>query len=360
MLQTAMEGGQEKRQSVDPFWDFAPRELLTSIIDLLTLSGNRLSIRDLLRVIRNAPNSTESARCFLNPAFRKELQDAGKPVWDGECYRRLLAAAAAQLDDARANDLSETTDYLTNDFPSMHAELRTSVVATLMARLTGLARSPFAQLFDCTTTVTPEDTFNGKIHILDLPIKEYGEVGRLAQTLYKLCWQRSVERRGNKGRDVFLWADEGQHFVTKADMLFLQTARESRATTVYLTQSVANIRGALDDRGNSTHASDSFLGNFQTMLFHANGCPATNEFAERVFGREIRSMGSAAMSPDGDILTGIQKGFYPEVPAIRFTTLKKGGPANDYLAEAVVFQSGRRWSANHRKNWLLGQFKQNF
>jgi hypothetical protein len=51
----------------------------------------------------------------------------------------------------------------------------------------------------------------------------------------------------------------------------------------------------------------------------------------------------------------------PILPAIRFSTLKKGGLANDKLVQAYVFQAGRVWlgdDARHNKNWLLAEFRQ--
>ena len=92
----------------------------------------------------------------------------------------------------------------------------------------------------------PEDTFKGKIIVLNLPVKEYNELGQFAQVLFKFIWQRAVERRLPPGinrqaaeqtiRPVFLWADESQFFVNSYDALFQSTARASRACTVYLTK----------------------------------------------------------------------------------------------------------------------------
>jgi hypothetical protein len=142
-------------------------------------------------------------------------------------------------------------------------------------------------LFCTDVTFTPEDTFKGRIIILNLPVKEYNELGQFAQVLFKFVWQRAVERRASgipradaeqKIRPVFLWADESQFFVNSYDSLFQSTARSSRACTVYLTQNLPSYLAAFSG-ANSRAEAEAFLGNLQTKIFHANGDPSTNTTA---------------------------------------------------------------------------------
>jgi hypothetical protein len=228
-----------------------------------------------------------------------------------------------------------------------------------MTRLTCLLRSPFRQLFCGQTTITPDQTFEGKVVILNLPVKKFGESGRFAQILFKTIWQRAVERRGSQGKPVFLWADEAQFFVTKYDMQFQQTARSSRAASVYLTQSVVNFRASLDS-ANSTNISDSLLGNLQTKIFHANACPLTNEYAQKLFGEEMQTVVGHTTSQAGRS-NSFSKTILPILPAIRFTVIRKGGSSNNKIVEAYIFQAGRVWKGDdgkHSKNWILAAFKQ--
>ena len=112
----------------------------------------------------------------------------------------------------------------------------------MIEKIKQLAGSAFTSMADCflrgmlrtlfctDLTVKPEDTFDGKIIILNLPVKEYNELGQFAQVLFKFIWQRAVERRilplidpkkaEQNIRPVFLWADESQFFVNSYDALF--------------------------------------------------------------------------------------------------------------------------------------------
>jgi hypothetical protein len=366
LLQTAMEGGRERSKAQDPFWDDAVSQLLTNSIDLVLLGTGQVNLPDVIEVIRTAPRSEQEAATF--GASREQLDEMHsrkEVIWSemSKCAQ-LLSSAMQRMEDtpdsARKEDLKETAKYFLCELANLDTRTRSNILATLMSRLTALLRSPFRQLFCGDTTVRPEDSFDGKVIVLNLPVKEYGEVGRFAQILFKTIWQRAVERRGSAGKPVFLWADEAQFFVTRYDMLFQQTARSSRAAAVYLTQSVVNFRAALDSSDDASSISDSLLGNLQTKIFHANACPNTNEYAERLFGSELQWTANASAGAAGS-QAGAQRVMLPILPAIRFSTLKKGGLANDKLVQAYVFQAGRVWlgdDARHNKNWLLAEFRQ--
>jgi len=62
--------------------------------------------------------------------------------------------------------------------------------------------------------VTPEDCLAGKILVIDLPVKEFAEVGQFAAIIWKYLFQRAVERRvvAVNPRPCFLFVDESQIF----------------------------------------------------------------------------------------------------------------------------------------------------
>ena len=122
----------------------------------------------------------------------------------------------------------------------------------------------------------------GTILVIDLPVKEFGEVGLFSQVLWKIAFQRAMERRSLKGspRPVFLWADEAQYFVTSPnDMQFQTTCRSAGVATVFLSQNVSNFYAALGNGERGKAEADSIFANLNTKIFHANGDPVTNEWA---------------------------------------------------------------------------------
>jgi len=350
----------------DPYWDDALRELLTHAVDLAVLGTRavgiqegrpdaepRLALEDLTEIIRTAPQSRAEA---ASSAWRNPKTSL--------CWRFLHAAnehlaksgkLRAEGEEGRLQDLVQTVDYWMSAFPALNDRTRSVVVSSFTSKATGLLRYPLRELLCGEASVgasaAPEVTHQGKIVILNLPVKLYGEVGRFAQAIWKTVWQRATERRtalmsgGHCSQSpVFLWADESQYFITREDALFQQTARSARAATVYLTQSISNYYAALGGES-SRPAIDSLLGNLQTKIFHANGDPVTNEWAEKVFGHWKLPVSSSGMSGGGPSTNETETPL-PLVPASRFTTLAKGGRDHKKVVQAYVFQGGRTWDGD--------------
>lgn len=369
---SALSPGESAVSGIDPYWNEALRELLTHAIDLAILSTydprskrSFLTLELLFDIVRSAPQSPADtqARVWLQRTCARAIREAEQRQ---HVYPR-----------ERQRDLKQTVQYWMYDFPRVSDRTRSIVVSSFTAKAAGLLRSPLRELFSeggQRADFEPERSLEGKVIIVNLPVKVYGEVGRFAQVLYKTVWQRAIERRSDMQqlfpngeanpsydpdwRPVFLWADESQYFITKEDMLYQQTARSRYAATVYLTQNLPNYYAVLDG-SKGTAATDSLLGNLQTKIFHANGDPATNEWAERVFGKQWKDIDSETVNRGGGYRPGQGHGdsslssstvpqLVPVLEASRFTTLLKGGvaekPEESLQVQAYIFQAGRRWA----------------
>jgi hypothetical protein len=203
-------------------------------------------------------------------------------------------------------------------------------------------------------TFAPEESHMGRVIILDFPIKSFGEIGRFVQVLYKTLWQMSTEDRKvlvdqktgvlSGEAPVFLWADESQYFVTSRDLAFQLTARSKCVSTVYLTQNLPNYYAMLKGADNRSIA-DSLLGNLQTKIFHANGDPATNRWAEQLFSQAVTGMRNRSSNLTGDRTIGRSDSLQPVLLAREFLTLRKGGRLASGIVDAIVFQAGHTWDA---------------
>lgn len=232
-------------------------------------------------------------------------------------------------------------------------------------------RGKMRELFCEATSLSPQDVIAGRIVVVDLPVKEWSEVGRMAAVLWKYCLQKAVERRADNpdglGRPIFVWADECQHFASRYDCLFQATARSSRVASVYMTQSYPSLVAALGGESLGKAATDSLLGNMGTKIFHANSDRETNRLASEIVGRRLQSLrsfgsgGSLSLGGQPTAGSSVTRGRSEhmdfEIQPMEFSTLRKGGEENGHSSDALVFQNGRLWGATGR-TWQKIAFRQ--
>jgi type IV secretory pathway TraG/TraD family ATPase VirD4 len=215
-----------------------------------------------------------------------------------------------------------------------------------------LITRPLRKIFCTDTNVRPEDAFDGKIIIVDLPIQEFRMAGRLASLAWKFCFQLAVLRRkpptNGYLRPVFMWCDEAQNFITDFDAEYQAVARSAGGCTVYLTQNRESFRRVL---GNND-AVDALLGNLQAKFFCQNS-GETNEWSAKLLGeRWLKVTSVSAGQSRNDNTIGVpeqrnhnsgvsrsdQRRYFVE-PAT-FTTLRRGGDLYNFQVDAIVFNGG--------------------
>jgi len=355
-------GGGRGRED-EGYWKRASRQLLRNAIDLLLLSGQRITVLDIYQVIISAATS----------AAQKRSQE-----WRSEsmCFRCLDIADKRQKSRREQLDLEVVAAYFFSEYPALADKTRGVIVSTFTSMADVLMRGHLRDLFCDDTNVTPEAVQDGAVIVIDLPVKTFADVGVFSQVLWKYAFQRSIERRdvSQNGRPVFLWADEAQNIITSYDMQFQTTCRSSRVATVYLTQNVSNVYAVLGGQQKGEHEASSLFANLNTKVFHANGDPVTNSWASNLIGRsrQFRASGNSSRQSSGgwpfafgiEALTepvntsaGFSEIWDVDVQPSAFTQLRTGGPANGWTIDGILFQNGRRFQASGR-NWLPVSFKQ--
>jgi hypothetical protein len=332
----------------DAYWQRTLKQLLRNAIDLAVISADDLDLPSLYRIITSAPRT---------PA------EAADAAWqqNSVCHRLIEVAEGRAVEKNRQSDFDLTRDYWLREFPSLAEETRSVIVSTFTSMADCFLRGMLRKLFCTRLDFKPEDTFDGKIIVLNLPVKEHNELGQFAQVLFKYVWQRAVERRipplitpedaEQTIRPVFLWADESQFFANSYDALFQSTARASRACTVYLTQNLPSYFAAFSG-ANARAEVEAFIGNLQTKIFHANGDPTTNNWAADSIGKTRQMRYSGSLSEQlarGQGNTGMNQSAGGSevieylVQPQEFTMLRTGGEECDMQVDGIIFQGGRRW-----------------
>ncbi|MDX2199509.1 MAG: TraM recognition domain-containing protein [Phycisphaerae bacterium] len=349
-------GGQEDQG----FWRRSMRQLVRNCVDLLLLAGVEVSIPSLYRVVISAPQNREQAAAA---AWREKSL----------CFQCLQKAESRAQNPTQQRDFDLVADYFLFEFANLSEKTRSVVVSSFTSLIDVLNRGLLRELFSTTTNITPDVVEEGKIVVIDLPVKEFAEIGVLAQVLWKYMFQRAIERRDVKKspRPVFLMADEAQYFITSYDQQFQTTCRAARVATVLLSQNVSNFYAALGHGDAGRAEADSLFGNLNTRIFHANGDPITNEWASSLIGRsrQLMSNGGNSQSRDwwtamtglgdpGQCSAGFSEIFEYEVQPAVFTRLRTGGPANGGIVDAIVVRNGKVFRQTG-KVWLPVMFRQN-
>jgi type IV secretory pathway TraG/TraD family ATPase VirD4 len=334
-------GKGENSAGKDKFWDDALHHMNTNLVDLPILAGIRVSLPLMRSIVTSAPLSL------------KQVEDQ-KWQETSACAAILREAdeATKKMGEEVRADYEECRNYWLQEFPVLSENTRSIIVLTFSMLVRPFITRPLRKLFSSDTNIRPEDAFAGKIIIVDLPVQEYRLAGRVANLAWKYCFQVAVLRRmqptapGQFLRPVFLWADEAQNFVSEFDAEFQAVARSASGCTVYLTQNRESYRRVL---GNAD-AVDSLLGNLQAKFFCQNSGD-TNEWAAKLLGERWIHVTSTNVgqnrtedihSQGGHQSSGVtrseQRRYFVE-PA-RFTTLKRGGAANNYQVQAIVYNGG--------------------
>lgn len=333
-------GGREE----EGYWRRAARQLMRNSVHLLLLAGESVSVPAIMRVVNTAPTSSALM---------------ADDVWKARsvCLRLLRLAeqrCSAGTDTAavrQRTDLEVVADWWLGAFPDLSEKTRSVIVSTFSSAADVLNRGVLRELLCEDTTLTPEETAEGRIIVLDLPVLEYGETGVLLQGIWKYAFQRAMSRRDMRTspRPVILWMDEAQHFITSHDQMFQTTCRSARVATVMLTQNTGNLYAVLGGDREGRPAADSLLGNLNTKIIHANTDPVTNEWAAGLLGRCRRfflNAGTSRPAPTGwwssarddhsQHSGGVSEQMDYEMQPAEFAMLRTGGPAHGGIVDAVV------------------------
>jgi type IV secretory pathway TraG/TraD family ATPase VirD4 len=331
----------------EPYWDNALNQLLRNAIDVTAAATGGVGLREIREIIKSAP------------LFPEQVES---PEWceNSFCMYAIEQARERELSPEKRRDLEAAADYWTKEFPNLSEKTRSIIVSMFTGLADIFLRGQMHDLFCTGTNLFPEHSELGYILILDLPVKQYGESGRLAQVLFKYLWQKAIERRNvqQSPRPVFIWADEAQNFCASYDMQFQATARSSKACTVYLTQNLPNYYAAFGGGDKGKHETDALLGNLATKIFHANGDHITNNYAADTIGKDWQrkeqiNIGQSQQQGQQNQQQNQSGASSSEVydyivPPIEFTRLRKGGAPNGLIVDGFIFQSGRRWTTTGR------------
>lgn len=364
LLHTVINAGQEKQgsKSDDPFWSDSLESLIVHAIDLCYLAYGSLSIENLYNIVLAAPKSESSgernSKNSFAIAFEKAQDNVQKKILEFEKsllpeQKNLFADKYRYEEEIlkavpEASLLKSIDQFFIENYRLLSSKTRSIVDFSFSTFLSRFLREPIRSLFcNCKTTFQPEDCFNdGKIILLDIPVKKYHKIARDAQILFKLIFQRAAEKRlvDENTPPCFIWSDEGHALLHELDSDFQATARSSRVSTILITQNLpglyANMGGA-----KAEYRVKALLATLGTKFFCSNSDVDTNKFASDLIGEGYIEDESSTATMAGDFSSSRTKSYKLErmVRPEQFSGLKSGAKKNKFLVEAYM----------HRQNHLF-------
>lgn len=278
----------------DSYWETSALNLVRHIIAFIKISTDDVRFDVIGKIMNDLENgvvenlSVEDRRRSVLCLIHSGMTFGKTKKINGELFRAYENAhptknvVGRKLTPSEARDFMNSWNELSVIFPSLNDRTRSSILKRIDAMLSPIASGKMADMFASgENTIYPEDTFKGKIIILDLSLQAYGMLGKVAQGVWKYLFQKAVERRSEDDEQpVFLWVDEAHYFLNELDQRFLTTVRSKKCVTVFLTQNISNFITAIDE--NPTKA---MLGNFKTQIFHRNDSYDTNEYSADLIGK---------------------------------------------------------------------------
>ena len=329
--QSTQGGGDSK------FWEDSLHLLLIQLVSLPVFLGLDVSLTLLRDLLNSAPTSYEQ--------MTDEVWRENSVLWMALSQAdELTLKASPQI----RTDFEQCRNFWLVDFTLLAPKTRSIITMTFGTLVQPIIMGFLNQIFCRDTNVRPEETFDGRIIVVDCPIQELRLVGKIANLIFKYCTQIAILRRkqptqpGTYLRPVVIYADECHYVLSDHDQMFQTTARSVAGCSFYLTQNRDNLLVAL---GNNA-AVDSLLSNLTNKFFCKN-TGSTNEYAANIIGKRYVDITSTSVSHSGhnsghnNSGTSNSEQYRFFVEPQRFTTLKHGGAgANNFVVETIVFKSG--------------------
>lgn len=355
LLLTVLRAGQEKsgKGGDDPFWSESLESLILHALDLVILAYGTLSIENLYNVVLSAPKaegSNDNTKNAFVAAFEKAQSNVSRKIEEFEnslsADKRKLLEDKEIFEETILKEIPEAfklkmiDQFFIESYRVLSPKTRSIVDHSFTTFLNQFLREPIKSLFtECKTTFTPENCYNGAIILLDIPIKKYFKIGRDIQCLFKLIFERAVEKRPvtDDTRPLFIWSDECQFFLMETTNEFQATARSSKIANVMITQNLPGLFAAMGT-SKPEYRTKAFLATLGTKIFNSNACVDTNRYSSELIGDAYEEEESTSMTVSGNFSSSSSKSYKLSrmVRPEQFSGLKSGGKENDYLVEAYV------------------------
>lgn len=373
VLSTVIQASQQKKGGEDSmFWQTALHMTMFNVITLCQLAyEDKITLQLIYDVAQSLPKKKEQGVAAPSPeqerntayarTFLKASARVGKLTeeFKATLSEQQLSLPKEQLDDLleehipQLRRMNQIDNFFFEILHNLSSRTRSIIDFIFLGFLFGLLQDPiYSLLAKHSSTFKLSDCYEqGKIILVNLPVKKYHKVGRDCQVMLKYLWQQAMEARNVllNDRPVFLWADEAQNFLHEYDAEYQATARSCRIATVYISQNLPNYYANMGGE-KSDYTIKSFLGTLATKVFHSNADVETNKYASELMGEDWHKEVQLSETAGIDQLTAgktVSWTLRKLVRAEQLVGLKTGSRQYNYHVVGYMHVQGRKFASNY-------------
>ena len=326
LFTSASELAKPRRESSgsDDIWRQAVENMVRHAVTVAYRATGDLRLEDIVGIVKTAPQS---------------LSQAKDPTWCRESICAQMIETARQRSTGERN-VSLAATYFLSEFPLYPPDTRNSVLFTFSSGSADLfQREPLHSMFFAGTDYTPDILQDGAVLLCEFPVNQYREIGRIATGLLRSSCQRMLDRRAThpSKRPVAIIWDESQKTLLRSDVIFQETARTARCSTIASTQHVPALQDAV-----GPDLKDTFLGNLRTKLFFQNNEPETGDFMRRLCNQKEVLKPTSGSSGTGNASYSETPVLEDALPPQATHNLKTGGKQNRYQVTGFLIVGSKR------------------
>ncbi len=340
------ERGEKGGGKNEKFFEVSCRQLVRNAVEICVAARGTVTAPLLQKLIASAPRS------------EAQIHDSN---WQKNslCFQLITEGDAKPKSEEEEHDFAMAASYFLQEFAEMPYDTRGSVLATYGSLADPLMRGQMLTLFGGETNFLPDHSFYGKVIILDMPIKVYGQAGLMLQAAFKYLWQQAAEQRDVKAnpRFTFFACDEFHAAMTEGDGDFFSTCRSVGICSLVVSQNLSNYYAVMGEAGR--HRVDAMLANLGLTVLHANNDHITNKWASDMIAKswQVKTNFSSQSGETRSASGGGSETHESKVPEEVFTTLATGGPEFRGAVEAIIVRSGQTF-VRSGDVWIKAIFRQ--
>jgi hypothetical protein len=329
-----------KEGGSDSHWRFASKRLLRLCVMALLLAKIPLTLPNLERLATSIPHA-DAGELDCDHPFRKSSYCIAVMDLIEERLRN------GELSPAETQTYEQLGHYFYKEMSRDDQRHKMSIISTFTSVCASFISGRFLPLFNGEkNSVNLADAYGkGTIFLVNIPVQQHHEVGRMGTSIIRRCSMRELERRViedlETARPVVFCCDEYAQLADgEYDQIFTSASRSKKVVTFNLCQSVDQIYDVMG----SKERAHSLLANLKLKFFMGND-GETAEYASKLIGKRWSTLGHSGTPLSGAGQShggGTEAQIEWKLPS-DFFALRSGGPP-DLTVDAVVFNGGEPFS----------------